>query len=419
VLSVVARNDVHSNLAEVPGAPAADGDVNAPSSDSDALQTLEATFTRLLVNKTPQLYSRVEASLFAVAYRHSGQNQLETARLLGLSRHVVRARLLEQGALSSTQGRGQRASQPPPAGDSAPASARRVHAAPRPVLRLGYQRLGLFMWLKARGVLEAAFASRGVQIEWREFPGGIQMVDALATGALDVGGLGDCPAVFAQAREVPIVYLAAEPAAPRGTALVVPSGSQVTSVSDLRGRRIAVNRAAQAHYLLLRALEEANVDPSEIEIFFAPPERALQAFSSGAVDAWSIWDPWLANARLELGARTLRDSKGLMDNSVYYVARRGVVERQPELIELLVEQLELTARWAKEDPAGAAKLVAADLGFSPAALLASLDRELCLKPVTSLQLEAQQGVADMLWRLQLIPRAVSVADARWDMKLAG
>jgi sulfonate transport system substrate-binding protein len=193
----------------------------------------------------------------------------------------------------------------------------------------------------------------------------------------------------------------------------------VFAVSELKGRRIAVNRAAQAHYLLIKALEEQGVHPSEVEIVFATPERALQAFRTGEVDAWSIWDPWLSNARVDLGARTLRDSNGLMANSVYYVARRQLAQVDSDLIAVLLRQLEQTACWARQDPARAADLVAAELGFSVRAVQASLERDLGLGPLTSAQLAAQQEVADGLWRMQLIPRAVSVAEARWDLKLAG
>ncbi|HEX2734679.1 MAG TPA: aliphatic sulfonate ABC transporter substrate-binding protein [Polyangiaceae bacterium] len=398
------------------GSPVSDSPAARVSNES-ALDALDAALSRLLEEKTPQLHERVEARLFAAAYRHSGNNQLEAARLLGLSRHIVRARLLEHGALKGPEARASgrhRASDSPP---SATTTISRL-AAPR-TLRLGYQRLGLFMWLKARGDLESAFASRGVQISWHEFPGGIQMVDALARGALDVGALGDCPAVFAQAQSIPITYVAAEPAAPRGAALIVPASSQVFAVSELKGRRIAVNRAAQAHYLLIKALEEQGVHPSEVEIVFATPERALQAFRTGEVDAWSIWDPWLSNARVDLGARTLRDSNGLMANSVYYVARRQLAQVDSDLIAVLLRQLEQTACWARQDPARAADLVAAELGFSVRAVQASLERDLGLGPLTSAQLAAQQEVADGLWRMQLIPRAVSVAEARWDLKLAG
>jgi len=249
---------------------------------------------------------------------------------------------------------------------------------------------------------------------WQELPGGIQIVEALRHGELDIGVVGDFPAVYAQAEDVPIVYVAAEPPSPRGAAVLVPRGSPARSMADLRGKRVAVNRAAQAHYLLMLALEEAGLGPDDIELCFEPPERALAAFESGALDAWAVWDPWLSSAQLDLGARVLRDTAGLFDSSVYYLARRELIERQPELAFELCAQLRTAARWVQSDRSGVAQLTAPGLGLSPRALAASFDRELTIG-MTPEQLASQQRIADQCLRLRLIQRPVSVAAAQWPL----
>jgi aliphatic sulfonates family ABC transporter substrate-binding protein len=358
---------------------------------------LERVLTELLERGVPDLQKRVEATLLSATYRYSGQNQLETARLLGMSRNVVRARLIEHGALA---GRLRRDSSP-----RAPAL-----AAP---IRIGYQKLGLLMLVKGYGMLDATLHARGQRVEWVEYDGGMQIVDALRSGELAAGVLGDWPAVSAQAEDVPIVYFAAEPPAPRGIGLIVPERSHVIQVADLRGKRVAVNRAAQAHYLLLRALEEVGLDPAELEILFATPEQAMHAFRAGEIDAWAIWDPWLSSAKLDFGARVLRDATGLFSSSVYYVARRDFAERHPDVVAELQEQLQRVAQWVKNDPLRAAERMAPGLGLSPRALVASLQRELDNLTVSDAQIAAQQYIADTLLRLQLIPRKVSVADAQW------
>ncbi len=158
---------------------------------------------------------------------------------------------------------------------------------------------------------------------------------------------------------------------------------------------------------------------NDVEICFEPPERALRSFQSGAVDAWAIWDPWLSSARLDFGARVLRDAQGLLHNSAYYVARREFAEHSAELIAELMTQLQMAAHWAKKDPSRAADLLAPGLGLSSRALVASLERELRPVPLSAELVRAQQDVADTLLELQLIPRAVSVADAQWHLPLAG
>jgi aliphatic sulfonates family ABC transporter substrate-binding protein len=396
--AVICADDLQLGPAAAPSValaplPAASVVRSAPS----AFDELERVLVELLERGVPELQKRVEATLLSATYRYSGENQLETARLLGMSRNVVRARLIEHGALAGQVRRG--------------ASVRpRLQAEP---IRIGYQKLGLLMLVKGYGMLDATLSARGQRVEWVEYDGGMQIVEALRSGKLAAGVLGDWPAVSAQAQEVPIVYFAAEPPAPRGIGLVVPERSGVVSVADLRGKRVAVNRAAQAHYLLLRALEEAGLDARELEILFATPEQALGAFRAGEIDAWAIWDPWLSSAKLDFGARVLRDATGLFSSSVYYVARRDFAERQPDVLAELQQQLHVVASWVKHDPLRAAERMAPALGLSPRALVASLQRELDVLSVSEAQIAAQQHIADTLLRLQLIPRKVLVADAQW------
>jgi aliphatic sulfonates family ABC transporter substrate-binding protein len=366
---------------------------------------LDQAFSALLPQALPDLHARVEAALFRAAFHHSGNNQLETARLLGLSRHVVRARMIEHGQLRGPVRRSVRSAAP-------------RQPTPR-MLRIGYQNLGLLTLVKAYGAFDAALGSRNVAISWQEYAGGIQIVDALRRGELDLGVVGDCPAVFAQAEAVPVVYVASEPPAPRGAALIAPQHSALRRVRDLRGKRVAVNRAAQAHYLLMLALEEAGLQREDIELCFQPPALALAAFQSGAIDAWAIWDPWLSSARIDLEARVLRDTSGLFDSSVYYLARERYAEAHPDLIAELRTQLQVAGRWVESDPGRAAHLVAPGLGFSPRALAASFDRDLCSVGITSGQIAAQQHIADQCLRLRLIPRPVTVAAAQWPQALAG
>ncbi|HKU40466.1 MAG TPA: aliphatic sulfonate ABC transporter substrate-binding protein, partial [Polyangiales bacterium] len=352
----------------------------------DVLSELERVWVGLLDRKLPDLSKRVEASLLRATYCYCGENQLETARLLGLSRNVVRARLIEHGVLAGPL---RRAAIAPPSMPARRAPARRARA----TLRIGYQKLGLLMLVKGYGAFDAALAARGVGVEWVEYEGGIQLVEALRCRELAAGVVGDCPAVIAQAEDVPVVYFAAEPPAPRGTALIVPEHSPIAGVSELRGKRVAVNRAAQAHYLLLKALEEAGVASDEVDIRFEPPERALAQFQRGEIDAWAIWDPWLSSARLDFGARVLRDASGLMLNSAYYLARREFAERHPELIGELLRHIGVAAQWIKRDPRRAADMIAPGLGLSSRALMASLERELCTLPLSAELIAAQQDIA--------------------------
>jgi sulfonate transport system substrate-binding protein len=351
------------------------------------------------------LHERIEEIVMRTAYRHCDQNQLQSARLLGVSRNVVRARLIKYGELS---GQLRTPSSPPPSSETRAAPSgtfRRV--------RIGYQNFGQLLLAKALGGLDRAMLNAGRRIEWVEFPGGMQLMDALHSGAVDLGVVGECPPVFAQAANAPIVYLAAEHGVPQGEAILVPRDSSISEVSQLRGKTVALNRGANVHYLLIRALEEAGVPYHQVNVRFLTPRDAQRAFIEGGVDAWAIWDPLLSSVKKELGARVLRDGVGLTQNNAYYVARRELTERAPEVIELVLQEVENAARYGRNHAKAAADLLAMDNNVDGEALESWLTGFSGAVSIGSAQVDAQQQIADSLFALKLVANPVRIADAQW------
>lgn len=364
-------------------------------------ETLERLLSRLFTTGEPRLHERIDQVLFSAAYKHAEQNQLQTARTLGLSRNIVRARLIQHGLLAGSL----RGSSARPSGKPDPTMS--------PKFRIGYQKFGQLLLVKALGELDRELIGQGIELEWLEFPGGLQLVDRLQSGELDLGVVGECPPVFAQAEAAPIVYLAAEPSAPEAEAILVHGNSAISQVKDLKGRRIALNRGANVHYLLVRALEEAGVSPGELELTFLQPEDAERAFASGEVDAWAIWDPLMSSVRDRWGARVLRDGRGLTSNTAYYIAHRSFAEGRPQLVELVLRHVERAASIARTNPELMAERLALENGIqreSIATWLRYASGAVRMNPAT---VQAQQQVADRLFRLNLVARPVRVADAQW------
>ncbi|MET0286509.1 MAG: aliphatic sulfonate ABC transporter substrate-binding protein [Polyangiales bacterium] len=263
-------------------------------------------------------------------------------------------------------------------------------------LRIGYQKTGALFLLKARNTLQ--------DVTWVEFQAGAPLMEALRADAIDVGYVGETPPVFAQAGDVPFVYLAADPPAPHAEAIVVQDG--IARVADLQGKKIAVQRGSNAHYLLLRALQRASVTPAEV-VYLAPGD-ARSAFEARHVDAWAIWDPFLAVSELR-GARVLQDGEELVQNQFFYVARRGLAQ---ERLKPLMEQLRALGDWASTHHEQAAQLLADASGLPYHALLASERRHpYGLRAITPALLDDQQRIADAFLAAQLIPRAIRVHEA--------
>ena len=170
-------------------------------------------------------------------------------------------------------------------------------------LRIGYQKYGTLVLLKAKGTLEKRLAAQGVDVQWTEFPGGPQLLEGLNVGSIDFGVTGETPPVFAQAAGADLLYVAYEPPAPHSEAILVPKGSPIKSVAELKGKKVVLNKGSNVHYLLVRALEDAGLKYTDIQTVFLPPADARAAFERGSVDAWVIWDPYQAAAEQQLQAQ--------------------------------------------------------------------------------------------------------------------
>ncbi len=226
--------------------------------------------------------------------------------------------------------------------------------------------------------------------------------------------------MFAQADATPLVYLAAEPPAPEAEAIVVSAASPARSVADLRGRRLAITRGTNAHFLAVRALEEAGVPPSAVDIVFITPGEARRRFEEGTVDAWALWDPLLASVEHELGARVLRDACGLAENRSFYVASREFIGRSPALADQFLEAVAKMGRTVNDNVQTVVELLGGSLGIERPPLLRALRRNRYgLQPFDAELTRSQQTVADLFVRANLLSRPISVAEARWIRPASG
>jgi sulfonate transport system substrate-binding protein len=296
----------------------------------------------------------------------------------------------------------------------AAASLAAVTQAQADTLRIGYQKYGTLVLLKAKGSLEKRLAEQGVQVQWTEFPGGPQLLEGLNVGAIDFGVTGETPPVFAQAAGADLLYVAAEPPAPTSEAILVPKDSPITSVKDLKGKKVVLNKGSNVHYLLVRALEDAGLKYSDIQTVFLPPADARAAFERGSVDAWVIWDPYQAAAEQQLQARTLRDGTGIVDNNQFYLATKPYAQQHPKVIQTLVDEVRAVGEWSKANPDEVTQQVAPLLGLPADITKISVKRQgYGAYFITPQVVAAQQKIADTFYQLKLIPKPLSIADVIW------
>jgi len=185
------------------------------------------------------------------------------------------------------------------------------------VLRVGDQVGAERARLEAAGLLEDV----PYRIEWSVYPAAVNLHEALKGGAIDIGSSADSPAVSAIAGGSKVKIAAAFNNGGQGTSIIVPKDSDITTIEDLRGRTISpTTRGSVSHYLVLGALKQAGIDPSEVTLAFLAPTDASAAFQAGSIDAWGTWGIYTARTTGTLGATKLIDGAGINSGYSVYAA---------------------------------------------------------------------------------------------------
>ena len=281
-------------------------------------------------------------------------------------------------------------------------------------LRFGYQRSGTLLIAKQQGVLEARLKPLGVDVKWVEFSFGPPLLEALNVGSIDYGSTGDAPPIFAQAAKANLLYVAVVEGGGAGSAILVPPGSTLQTLADLRGKRVGFARAPSAHNLTIAAIEKAGLAWSDITPVQLPPADARTAFERGALDAWTIWDPYFAVAENRAGVRILASAVGIAKQNSYFLANGDYVRRNPEIVAAVNDELAKVARWAETHREAVASVLAEATGIDLASFQRAVKRtDFRMAPIDQAVIEEQQRVADRFHKLGLIPSKVAVRAIVW------
>jgi len=281
-------------------------------------------------------------------------------------------------------------------------------------IRIGTQKGGFFPAVRQRHTVEDAFKPLGIEVKWIDFQFGPPLLEAINVGAVDFGFVGDSPPIFAQAGGAKIRYVAAVKSEGNTQAIIVPQDSPIKTLADLKGKRIAFGKGSSAHNLLVAALEKAGLTWSDITPAPLAPADATAAFVKGAVDAWSIWDPYLALAELKEKARVIVFDKDVHKPNAFYIAASDFVEKYPSLVARLNAVFASEGRWADTHHEEVAKAQTEATGVDIEAIRRFVDRSnYRVVPVDDEVIRSQQIVADRFARLGLIPKPVNVSDIVW------
>ena len=280
---------------------------------------------------------------------------------------------------------------------------------------ISYQRSStLFILLKRTGALEKKLNAMGYDVSWHEFSNGL--LQSLNAGSVDLhADVADAFALFTQAADAPLTYYAEETSAPSAQAIIVPPDSPIHSVADLKGKRVAVQKGSGCNFLLLAALSKAGLTINDIQVRYLEAPDGLAAFRGGNVDAWVIWDPFLAAQQREAHVRVIADGTGgVAQYNRFYTATTAFADKHPDVLRVVFDELNVTGRWVKAHPEEAAQILGPLWGDIPAPTveLANSRRSYDIVPVSRDRLGEQQRIADTYLSAGMIPHALKATDIR-------
>ena len=285
--------------------------------------------------------------------------------------------------------------------------------APLKEIRIGYQKTGVLVIARQQAILEKHFAAQGVAVKWIEFTSGPPMMEAMSTGSVDLGSVGDTPPIFAQAANANIVYVAGSPIT-NGQGILVQSDSDIHTLGDLRGKRVGVAKGTSAHNVLIATLEKAGLNYEDITPVYLSPPDAGPAFANRSIDAWAIWDPYFAISEKKQNGRILVNAREVAKTNSFYIANRDFANAHPHATREIIEGLTEAARWAEAHRDAVAAALAAVTGVPLEIQTVAANRaSFTIGPVTDDIVVTQQAVADRFHRLGLIPKPIVIRDIVW------
>ncbi|MBA2176703.1 aliphatic sulfonate ABC transporter substrate-binding protein [Halobacillus locisalis] len=268
--------------------------------------------------------------------------------------------------------------------------------------------------LKEKGWAEEAFENLGIDVEFVLSQGSNKALEFLNSSSVDFGSTAGAAALMAKANNAPVetVYLYSKP---EWTALVTNADSDISSVEDLKGKKVAATLGTDPYIFLVRALKEHGLSPKDIELVNLQHADGGSALTSGSVDAWAGLDPHMARLELESDANLFYRNPEFNTYGTLNV-RSEYAEKHPEIVKTVIEVYEKARRWTIENPEEAAQILADEAGIDLEVAKKGLERNDFSNPVPGKALkETIIGAGKVLQAEEIIDADVNIDDLADDL----
>ena len=261
---------------------------------------------------------------------------------------------------------------------------------------------------RTRGGSRKSSARPEPKVEWVLSLGSNKALEFLNGSVVDFGSSAGSAALMARANGNPIkaVYIYSRP---EWTALVTLKDLPIRSVTDLKGKRVAVTRGTDPHIFLLRALDRFSMTTQDIKMVLLQHPDGKTALVRGDVDAWAGLDPYMAQTELEDGSRLFFRDPGLNTYGFFNVREAFATEHPDEVVRLL-SVYERGRKWALANPEGLRAILAKAAKLTDPVAAKELERTDLTNPVIGAEHRAAIVAAgDVLKKAEVVPAGTDIA----------
>jgi NitT/TauT family transport system substrate-binding protein len=180
----------------------------------------------------------------------------------------------------------------------------------------------------------------------RMFQGFPEIKEALISNRMQAAFIVAPLAIALRAQGVPIkvVYLGHR----YGSAVVVRKNGPVKTFADLRGRTVAIpSRFSDERLLLYRAMKVWGMKPTDIKMVEMAPPDVAGALAAGAIDAYSMGEPFPSQAEMGGYGRILFQAREYWPDymSCILVVQQSLIDQRPQVVQELVDGIARSGLW--------------------------------------------------------------------------
>ncbi|MEC2308930.1 aliphatic sulfonate ABC transporter substrate-binding protein [Bacillus atrophaeus] len=274
------------------------------------------------------------------------------------------------------------------------------------------QSLSPLLIAKEKGWFEEAFEKEGIKVKWTEFQSGPPQFEGLAADKLDFSQVGNSPVISGQAAGISFKEIGLSQDGLKANGILVKKDSGIHNLKDLKGKKIAVAKGSSGFDFLYKALDQAGLSADDVNIIQLQPDEATSAFENGAVDAWSIWEPYLSIQTLKHEAKIIANGESTdLYSPGFTLVRTKFADEYPDEVVRFVKVYDKAVAWQKKHIEEAADLYAD---------IKNLDKEVVKNVLNNTEplnevinddiIKAQQETADFQYRTKAINKKIDVKE---------